>query len=258
MSQVPRSVITVSPPNLDRSGFLRLEQGLGGADAPTSRDWLLGRLADGLQVRMLRDPMRGFIEFAPGRSSWRPIDGVDQAVVIECLRVDEQAGRTVAIGALLRVSEDWARYYAFSAVLMLAGAGRDAERDQELRRQSYQVIDKSVSDTVLWGRILQGPRPLPTLPQDWRGRAARLGPGLTVQSVGHCDARLRNAEDLVTRGRAAGLASRVDRLTTAADARAQLVCPNALSCVVLDGEVVGQRGWSDLQIWQDIRRRKGL
>lgn len=258
MAQMPRNVIAVSPPNLDRTGFLKLEEGLTGGDMPTSRNWLMDRLAQGLQIRMLRSPLRGFIEFAPGRSSWRPIDGVDQAVVIECLRVDGQTGRAHGIGALLQVAEDWARYYGFSAVLMSARVGEDPDLDRQLQRHGYHIIDGSIGDTVLWGQILQGPQALPTLPQDWRSRAERLGAGLVVQTVGHCDALLRNGEALVARARTSGLAARIDQLCTAAEARARMVCPVSLACVVLDGDVLGHGGWPEIQLWQEIRRRKRL
>lgn len=256
--RVPRNVITVSPPNLDRTGFLRLEAGLAGPDQPTGRDWLMDRLAEGLQVRMLRPPLRGFIEFAPGRATWRPILGAGQSVVIECLRVDAAPGREEAIGALLRAAEDWARYYGFSMLVMPTGAAVDPEMLAELRRQGYLVLDRTLGGVRLWGRVLQGPVPLPGLPQDWRERAARLGPGLVVQSLSNGNGQRPMVDELLSRARKAGLPARRDQLATAEEARARLACPNAMSCVVLDGELVGNSGWSVARTWQEIRRRKGL
>lgn len=258
MARVPRNVITVSPPNLDRTGFLRLEEGLAGPDQPTGRDWLIDRLSEGLQVRMLRPPLRGFIEFVPGRASWRPIRGAGQSVVIECLRVDAQAGRVVGIGALLRVAEDWARYYGFASILMLLRDGEDQEMLMELRRQGYLALDQTMGGVQLWGRILQGPVGLPLLPQDWRRRAGRLGPGLVLQSLGNCESRRQKTEELLRFGREAGLLARLDHIRTADHARARLACPDAMSCVVLDGDLVGNSGWSVTQTMQEIRRRKGI
>lgn len=256
MARVPRNVITVSPPNLDKTGFLSLEQGLAGPDQPTGRDWLIDRLAQGLQVRMLRDPLRGFIEFVPGRATWRPLLGAEQSVVIECLRVEAQAGRVVGIGALLRVAEDWARYYGFSTLLMTLRQEDDREILSELHRQGFQLFDQTMGGLQLWGRVLQGPVELPRLPQDWRARAARLGPGLVIQSIGHSDSQQKKAEDLLSRGREAGLPVRLDWIGTADQARTELACPDALSCVLLDGELVATSRWSAEQIWQEIRRRK--
>lgn len=258
MTRVPRNVITVSPPNLDRTGFLSLEEGLAGPDQPTGRDWLISRLADGLQVRMLRDPLRGFVEFAPGRATWRPVREAGQSVVIECLRVDAQAGRVVGIGALLRVAEDWARYYGFSTLLILLRDGEDKELRTELSRQGFRVLDQTAGNVQLWGLVLQGPVPLPSLPQDWRARAARLGPGLVIQRLGNSDSQCQKAEELMARSQKAGLLSRLDHMNTAQAARARLACPDAMSCVALDGELVGHCSWSALQTWQEISRRKGI
>jgi hypothetical protein len=258
MARVPRNVITVSPPNLDRTGFLSLEQGLAGPDLPTGRDWLIDRLTEGLQVRMLRPPLRGFIEFIPGRATWRPIREADQSVVIECLRVDATAGRSVGIGALLRVAEDWARYYGFSSLLMLLRNTDDPDMRAELRRQSYRVVDQTLGGMQLWGQVLQGPVALPLLPQDWRSRAAQLGPGLVIQTLGNGDRNRSRAETLLTMGREAGVLSRLDHIRTAEQARTRLACPDAMSCVALDGEIVGKSAWSVMQLWQEIRRRKRL
>ncbi|MGI3184248.1 hypothetical protein [Nioella aestuarii] len=258
MARVPRNVITVSPPNLDRSGFLSLEKGLAEPDHSTGRDWLIDRLSQGLQVRMLRPPLRGFIEFVPGRATWRPITGAGQSVVIEALRVDGQAGRVVGIGALLRVAEDWARYFGFSTLLIMVRDGDDPEMRAELRRQNYVTLDRTMGSVQLWGRVLQGPISLPLLPQDWLGRASRLGPGLVVQSLGDGDALWQRAEELLSRGREAGLATRHDHLSKPEQARVRLASPDAMSCVVLDGDLVGYKGWSVTQIWQEICRRKGI
>ncbi len=258
MAHVPRNVITVSPPNLDKTGFLTLEQGLLGPDQPTSRDWLIDRLSEGLQVRMLRAPLRGFIEFAPGRVSWRPISGAAQSVVIEAVRAEGHAARVLGIGALLSVAEDWARYYGFGALLLPARAGDDKDLINVLSRQNFKVIDSTIGKLDLWGKILHGPVALPSLPQDWHARAARLGSGLVMQVLGRCDRQLRRMSEVLDMARAAGIPARIDHLISAVDARAQLVCPDAQSCVVLDGMVLGDSSWSASRVWQEIRCRKGV
>lgn len=257
MAQVPRNVIIVSPPNLDKTGFLALERGLLGRDQPTSREWLMDRLAEGLQVRMLRAPLRGFIEFAPGRATWRPMLGAEHSVVIEVLRAEGHAGRSPAIRALLRVAEDWARYFGFSALLLPAPDSNDQDLTDALCGQGFQVIDSTLGKVDLWGKILLGPVALPRLPQDWPARAARLGAGLVMQVLGRCDSQLRKRSDLLDMARAEGIAARIDHLPNAAEARARLTCPDGQSCVALDGSVLGAGNWSVTRIKREIRRRKG-
>ena len=97
MARVPVNVITVSPPNLDRTGFLSLEMGIGRQDGPTRRDWLLDRFEEGFQVRMLRPPLKGFVEFAPGRVSWKPLIGGAGCIVVQSLCVKSRVDWSEAL-----------------------------------------------------------------------------------------------------------------------------------------------------------------
>lgn len=258
MARVSRQTITVSPPNLDRTGFLTLETWLGGSDGPSSRDWLLDRLKDGFQLRMLRDPRRGFIEFAPGRASWWPIEGAEHCVVVQRLRVEPGPGAIEDARVLLREAEDWARYFGFTA--LLANVDRDAGpgSEAELKALGLQVIDEIAEGELLCMHALYGPMALPRLPRNWRLRARSLGRGLVVQDTGHCPDQTQRAETLLARAREAGFPARIDSLTDAASARRQLAAPGTLFCVVLDGQVIDRgRGATD-PIWQEICRRREI
>ena len=237
MARTARQIITVSPPNLDKTGFLPLECRLGGGAGPISRDWLIDRFNDGFQVRMLRAPRRGFIEFAPGRVSWWPIERADDSVVIQRLRVEDEADGGDAAVILLREAEDWARFYGFSAVLALSGHGVGPFGEAELQAHGYRVIDETEDGVLLRAHVLQGPTELPHLPRDWTARMSRLGPGLVIQTTGHCPVQDVRAGLLLSWARQAGLSARLDAITTAEDARARLAAPGTLYCAVLDGEI---------------------
>ncbi|PIV75269.1 MAG: hypothetical protein COW55_06130 [Rhodobacteraceae bacterium CG17_big_fil_post_rev_8_21_14_2_50_65_11] len=250
-----RDIITVCPPNLDRTGFLSLDNRLDGGAGLTSRDWLLDRLRDGFQIRMLRAPRKGFIAFAPGRASWWPVFGADRCVVVQRLWV-EAVNDSVAL--LLTEAEEWARYYGFWAVLALIGQGVDRCAEADLHARGYSIADDSDAGVMLCARILQGPTALPRLPRDWGARAAALGPGLVIQSAGHCPDQTARAEALVSHAREAGLAARLDRIDSAQDARNRLAAPGALFCVALDGEIIDTGQGTAPEIWQVIRRSKRL
>ncbi|WP_146636195.1 hypothetical protein [Nioella nitratireducens] len=257
MARGPRNVITVSPPNLERTGFLSLEQGFAGPSRATRRDWLLERFSEGLQVRMLRPPLRGFVEFAPCRVSWQPLACNGDSVVIERLEIDPGSRPSPGLGTLLRAAEEWAGYFGFASVLLpiRAEAGVSA---RALSDHGYCCVDRTVGKTGLWMRVLHGPTLLPFLPQDWQARTAALGPGLVVQSGGQSDEQHDIAQGLLDRATAAGLPARFDLLTCAEDARKRTVWPGTLFSVVLDGEVIDTGQGSLLQIWQEVRRRKRL
>ena len=251
MARTVSKTITISPPNLGRTGFLALEQEVLGASAPSCRNWLLQRFEEGHQVRMLRPPGRGFIEFAPGRVSWRAINSADQCVVVQCLHADDPQSAT----DLLQAAEDWARYFDFAAVMVVAGAHRCLPSPVAVIAAGYSVVGETAGGVSLYGKILQGPVPLPSLPQNWRARWAALGPGLVVQCAARSPERLDFAHDLVARGKTLGLPARVDLIETAAAARKGLATPVSPFSVVLNGDCLDDGQLSDFQIWQAVRQR---
>lgn len=251
MARTVSKTITVSPPNLMRTGFLDLEQEMLGTSAPSSRDWLLQRFEEGHQVRILRPPGRGFVEFAPGRASWRALSGADQCVVVQCLHADGLK----SAADLLRAAEDWARYFDFAAVMVVAGAHPCLPAPEVATAAGYLVVGETAGGVSLYGKILQGPVPLPALPQNWRARWAALGPGLVVQCAARSPERLEFARDLVARGKKLGLPARVDLIETAAAAQKGLASPVSPFSVVVNGDCIDDGQLSDFQIWQAVRQR---
>lgn len=251
MARTVSKIITVSPPNLGRSGYLALEQEMRGAAAPSCRKWLLQRFEEGHQVRMLRPPDRGLIEFAPGRASWRALKGADQCVVVQCLH----ANGPKSAADLLQAAEEWARYYDFAAVMVVAGAHPCLPAPEAVTAAGYSVVGETAGGVSLYGKILQGPVPLPSLPQNWRARWQALGPGLVVQCAARSPERLDFARDLVARGEKLGLPARLDLIETAAAAQKRLASPVSPFSVVLNGDRIDDGQLSDFQIWQAVRQR---
>lgn len=251
MARTVSRTITVSPPNLARTGFLALEQEMLGASAPTCRNWLLRRFEEGHQVRMLRQPGRGFIEFAPGRASWRAINGAERCVVVQCLHADGAQ----STADLLRAAEDWARYYDFAAVMIVVGSHPRLPTPKAVTGAGYSVVGETAGGVSLYGKFLQGPVPLPSLPQNWRARRAALGPGLVVQCAARLPEHMAFARDLVARGKDLGLPARVDLIETAEAARTRLASAASYFSVVLNGECIDDGRHSEFQIRQTVRRR---
>ena len=222
-----------------------------GAAAPMDRDWLLQRFEEGHQVRMLRPPGRGYIEFAPGRASWRPINGADHCLVVQSLQAEHARGAA----DLLHGAEDWARYFDFAAVMVLAGAGPCLLSSEMAVAAGYRQVGETAAGVRLFGKILSGPVPLPWLPQNWQARRAALGPGLVVQCLARSPERLDFARDLVARAKTLGLSARVDLIETAGAARDRLVTPGAPFSVLLNGEHMDAAQLTDIQIWQALRQR---
>ena len=228
MTPTDSNLITVCPRNLDRSGFLELGAG-------ANRTWLLARLSEGLQIRMLRPPLQGYITFCTGPASWVPIRNGAPCVVVQSL------GCKAGVEDLLDAAEDWARYYDFSAVIVLMDTDTDVA--------GYTVLDQTQTETRLLCKILQGPIALPRLPQNWSARVAALGPGLVVQCTARSDAEMGAAQDLMARAKVANMKARLDLIETAKDARDRLIFPTSDLSATLDGKPLNTHQESADQIW---------
>lgn len=258
MAPTTTDLITVSPPNVDRTGFDEVDRALAFPGGPVRRQWLVDRFRDGLQMRMLRLPETGLVAFAPARAAWRPIAGADRAVIVEDLRIDPARAAPDAARRLWREVERWARYYGFASVVALCGRGTGLIDPELLRGTGPQLLDGTGTGLCLMGRILSGPVSVPRLVCDGTARRRALGPGLVIQSAGACEALEGRGDALMERAAAIGLPARRDRLTDARDAQARAVLPSALFAAILDGELIGGPDTALPAIWRQIARRKLL
>ncbi|MEM7721475.1 MAG: hypothetical protein AAF376_03795 [Pseudomonadota bacterium] len=252
MPRSDRYCLTVSPPTLDRTAFAELDQSLPAPQAPFARDWLMARFAEGLEIRMLRAPLSGFVAFQPGRLSWRPILGADDAVVIHSLRVAEGPKAPQAVRRLRAAVEGFARYYGYSAVLALLGSDQGLIAPNFGLGKGWIQLDEGPGEARLVGRVLQGPIALPSLPRDWRQRAASVGPGLVVQTTGESAALNQRAERLEQALRNRGLPARRERFADADTARRRATHPGSVYSVVLDGIRLGGPELSEADVLRAV------
>lgn len=239
MQHQSRDTVTVSPPTFDRTDFARVDAALAARHAPFNRSWLMGRFAEGLQIRLLKSPEMGLVLFQPGKLAWRPILGADRALVVQDLRVGAGPLARDSAARLWSVADRFARYYGLSAVLALVGSGAGLISGDLAPGRGWLTLDQGPGGTRLIGRILQGPMALPRLPTDWDRRAAALGPGVVVQTTGESALLDIRARAIIASLVAQGCAARHDRLTDAAAAQARAVRPGAAFSVVIDGCVAG-------------------
>ncbi len=248
MPQRDRDIVTVSPPTFDRTDFAGVDQALA-AGAPTyDRAWLMGRFDEGLQIRLRRGPSDGFIMFQPGRLAWRAIQGAERAVVVHDLRVADGAEAAPTVRRLWSTVESFARYYGYAAILAMGGEADGLIAPSRRPDRGWVQFDDDGKGAKLWGRILQGPVSLPSLPRDWVARAASLGAGLVLQSTGELagsEARAIRLEALLA---AHGMCLRHDRLRDGRDVRHRAVAPAPCFSIVLDGVRLGGPELTDAQI----------
>ncbi|MDG4648534.1 hypothetical protein P6F26_08760 [Roseibacterium sp. SDUM158017] len=256
MTRNLRDLVTVSPPTFDRTSFTGVDRRLGSAHTPFDRSWLMARFDEGLQIRMLPPPQSGIVLFQPGRLSWRPIDGLDDTLVVHDLRVRRGPGARVAAARLWAGVEDFARYYGFSVVLGLLGLEDGLIDPAFAPGRGWVGVDVGPGGAQLSALFLQGPAPLPSFPRDWLARAASLGPGAVIQTTGESQALETRAARLCTRAAERGMRIRRQRPSNPDEARARAVSPGATFSFVLDGRRIGGAEMPDAAILECVAAQR--
>lgn len=253
-----RDLVTVSPPTFDRTDFARVDRQIAAPQGPLDRAWLMARFAEGLQIRILRDPRPGLVLFQPAPLAWRPIEGAERAIVVHDLRVAAGPGARAAARPLWDGVEDFARFYGFAAILALSGPEQGLIAPGLMPARGWMALDHGPGGARLLAQVLQGPMTLPRFPRDWRARAAALGPGVTIQTTGESTVLEARALCLAAKAAAAGVPVRRVRLSDPRAARQKAVSPGALFSVVRDGRRVAGPDSTDAEILDAITAEAAL
>lgn len=227
-------IVTVTADNVDEQGFFCKMSARKSAAWKAKRDWLTARFAEGLQLRLLGDGERGFIEFMPGAKSWRAIDDAGDFVVIHCLWVVGQSRGKRFARDLIAEAETWARDNGFRGVAGLTSRGNWLIAPGVLEHHGYRRVDSCGEGFELQAKA-QGLDRLPRLSGGWAQKAEACGPGVTVVRSAQCP----YLEDAAGHARSAaaklGLPFREILLETAEDVRRLSPTPYGTYALVKDG-----------------------
>ena len=79
-------VIDVNAENVEQTGFFCFMSKRKSKGYRQKMEWLKARFSEGMRIKMLELPERGFIEYIPGQYAWRAVHAKDY-MVIHCLWV---------------------------------------------------------------------------------------------------------------------------------------------------------------------------
>ena len=230
-------IITVTADTVEKHGFFCKMSARKTPAWQAKRDWLMARFDEGLQMRLLDEGERGFIEFMPGAKSWRAIDDAEDYVVIHCLWVvGRSRGKRYARDLLAEV-DDWARENGFPGVAALTSRGNWLIAPGILEHHGFRRVDSCGEGFELHAKA-HGIQHVPRLSGAWAQKAEACGPGVTVLRSAQCP----YLEDASANARAAaeslGLAFKEIVLETADDVRRLSPTPYGTYALVKDGRCV--------------------
>ena len=146
--------------------------------------WLEDRFNEGLQILLLGDGGRGFIEYIPGEFAWRALDA-EGYMYIHCLWVVGQSKKHGHGSLLLEACIDEARQSGMNGVAIAVSKGNWLVGPMLFRKHGFQPVDAAEpSFELLALRFRDAPPPRFRTSLDTR--ASRYPNGLTVFRSDQC------------------------------------------------------------------------
>jgi L-amino acid N-acyltransferase YncA len=230
-------IVTVDRANVEETGFFCYMSKRKSEGYLRKLAWVKARLDEGMRIKMLKLPERGFIEYIPGGKAWRAVDA-EGWMVIHCLWV---VGKSKGRGfgdVLLEECVDDARRAGMLGVAMVTSEGNWLAGKRLLESRGFQAVDTAPPSFTLMAKKLK-PGPKPSFPRDWAARAARFGRGLTIITSDQCP-YLPDATRILLEAAAKNrIKARVVEFRTARDVQTLSPSPYGIFHVVHNGTLLG-------------------
>jgi GNAT superfamily N-acetyltransferase len=177
-------LIDVGPENVGKTGFFCFMSKKKSEGYQRKLRWLGARFSEGLRIRMLPLPERGFIEYIPGEYAWRAVHA-ERYLFIHCLWVVGKSKGKRFSTALLEACMADAKRMKLAGVATVTSekvwmAGRGV-----FERHGFECVDEAPPAFSLMVKKI-GKHASPSFAGGWEGKARAFGKGLTVVRSNQC------------------------------------------------------------------------
>jgi GNAT superfamily N-acetyltransferase len=180
----PGNLIDVTAENMDRVGFFCYMSQHEKPGFALKLAWLRERFTEGLKIKMLRLPERGFIEYVPWEFAWRPVLAAGY-MVIHCLWVVGKSRGKGFAQLLLEQCEDDALKQGKNGVVVVSSEGTWLVGKELFLKNGYKVVDSAPpSFSLLVKKFCDAPDP--SFSANWQKNLMESGSGLTVYRTNQC------------------------------------------------------------------------
>jgi len=231
-------IIHVNAGNVRETGFFCMMSRRKSEGYRRKLEWLSGRFQEGLTIKMLdlAQGGRGFIEYMPGESAWRPVRAVGY-MFIHCLWVVGKSKRRGYARLLVEECLADARSRGLSGVAMTTSEGNWMVGRKVLEHLGFESADQAPPSFNLMVRRF-GREPLPSFPTDWEARRKSFGSGLSVVRADQCPYLEDGARYALQAARERGIPGREVILTSARDVRERAPSPYGVFAILRDGALL--------------------
>jgi len=233
-SNSPR-IIGVNAGNVDRTGFFCYMSKPKSEGFQRKLAWLKARFAEGMHIKMLELPLRGFIEYIPGEYAWRAVNAPGY-MVIHCLWVVGKSKSKGYAGLLIEECLRDAERAGMRGVAMVTSERIWLAGKKILLKHGFESVGEAPPFNLMIKKFDSGA--LPSFPEDWGQRARHFGSGLTVVRSDQCPYIPDATELVLETARQHQIPARVFELKSSQEIRDLSPSPYGVFAIVLDSRLL--------------------
>jgi GNAT superfamily N-acetyltransferase len=199
-------------------------------------NWLKDRMAEGMRIKLLKLPERGFIEYIPGEHAWRAVHA-DGYLFIHCLWVVGKSKGKGFAGALLDTCIKDAEHSGLKGVAVVTSGKVWMPNHRIFEKHGFERVDTAAPAFSLMVKKI-GNHSSPLFAGNWEDKARTFGKGLTVIRSDQCPYMVDATETAIATADKSGVESRVVEMKNRDDVLR--LSPSAYGTfgLVLDGHLL--------------------
>ncbi|MCP4155702.1 MAG: GNAT family N-acetyltransferase [bacterium] len=178
------TIIDVNAGNVEKTGFFCFMSKRKSEGFRQKMEWVKARFNEGMRIKMLELPLRGFIEYIPGEYAWRAINARDY-MVIQCLWVLGKSKKQGLGSLLLEECIADAKQAGKKGVVMVTSEKVWLMKKKLLVKHGFESMDQAPPAFNLMVKKF-GDAQSPSFTGNWEEKAARYGDGITVFTTPQC------------------------------------------------------------------------
>lgn len=230
------AILDVTADTVDQTGFFCFMSKKKSEGYQRKSAWLKDRFVEGLRIKMLELPERGFIEYIPGEHAWRAVHA-DGYLFIHCLWVVGKSKGQGFSTVLLDACAADAKRLKMRGIAMVTSekvwlAGRRA-----FERYGFECVDAVPPAFSLMVKRF-GKHAPPTFAGGWEEKARALGKGLSVIRSDQCPYVVDATAAALAAADRVGVTHRVVELKSRAEVLSRSPSPYGVFGLVFDGELL--------------------
>jgi len=229
-------ILDVNRNNVEERGFFCYMSKKKSVGYKRKLAWLAERFSEGMRLKILELPDRGFIEYLPGEFAWRAVEAKGY-MFIHCLWVVGKSKNKGYANALLNECVRDAKAAKMKGVAMLTSEKNWLLKRRFLEKHGFErIADAPPAFSLMVHRF--GKAKLPTLLDNSATIRKRFGKGLTVFRSDQCPYVEDASLAVLDVAQKAGLESRVVELGSASEVRELSPSPFGTFGIVLNGKLL--------------------